>query len=99
MIAVTVAGILLDGYDPDSDLLSPAWAPLGLVAAWWGALIVDPLPTGRAARFTLLRNASYLPSFGGWLAALIPAAFLIAVAARNRQRDGRRAGRDPAPED
>jgi len=65
MIAVTVAGILLDGYDLDSDLLSPAWAPLGLVAAWWGVLIVDPLPTGRAARFTLLRNASYLPSFGG----------------------------------
>lgn len=109
-IAVTVVGTLLDSYDLDSDLLSPAWAPLGLVAAWWGALIVDPLPAGRAARFTLLRNASYLPAwfvsffallgpgihyvprFGGWLAALIPAAFLIAVASRNRRRTDRGLG-------
>ena len=109
-IAVTVAGILLDAYDLNSDLLSPAWAPLGLVAAWWGALVVDPLPAGRAARLTLLRNASYLPAwfvsffallgpaihyvprFGGWLAALIPAAFFIAVAARNRRRPDRGLG-------
>jgi hypothetical protein len=84
--------------------LSPAWAGFGLIAALWGALVVDPLPAGRARRFALLRDVSYVPGWlvsffallgpgihyvpriGGWLAAVLPAAFFVIIATRRRRR-------------